>query len=98
MATRKFEVGDKLRIREWEDMKSEFGLKNGRDIDCLFTFTEEMKHFCGKDFTVRKVFCDRIYPEENTFGSYSFSADMLEFREIREFNSANDNEIRMLFA
>lgn len=103
MATRKFEVGDKLRIREWEDMKSEFGMKNGGvDINCAFTFTEEMKRFCGKNFTVSSIYGDRYHSEERLEmehgWTYNISADMLEYREIKEFNSANDNEIRMLFA
>ena len=101
---REFKVGDKLRIREWEDMKSEFGLKEicGQDtIPCNFHFCDSMKPMCGKDFTVSRISNESYFSEENTEcldnQRYSISADMLEYRIVREFVPANDNEIRILF-
>lgn len=48
-------VGDVLRIREWDDMKSEFGLDFFGGIDCLAGFAPEMEYLCGKVFTVDHI-------------------------------------------
>ena len=98
MANREFKVGDKLRIREWDDMKSEFGLNSSGNISCRFTFTQEMKRLCGENFTVRKIGGDHFYSEEAKFGDYHISADMLEYRKDRDYNIATDDKLQMLFA
>ena len=36
-----FGVGDKVRIREWDDMVAEFGLEDN-EIPCRATFIEDM--------------------------------------------------------
>lgn len=41
-----FEVGDMVVVREWDDMKAEFGTDSW-GIKCKFSFTEEMGMFCG---------------------------------------------------
>ena len=73
--------GDRLRIRQWDDMKAEFGVAYG-EIMCEFTFTSEMRELCGKEFTVDRVFDNRIYPvetyETRCFDRWAISADMVE--------------------
>lgn len=51
-------VGDKLRVREWEDMEREFGLDRDGDIKCTPFFIEEMRKFCGKVVNVNEVAYD----------------------------------------
>lgn len=74
--------GDRLRIRQWDDMKAEFGLNNYRNIACTCIFTEEMRDICGKEFEVDDVGRSEIFPvitEETTyFSSWHISADMVE--------------------
>lgn len=50
----KYQVGDVLRVRQWDDMANEFGYTNPchDEIKCLDIFVEEMKYLCGKTFTV----------------------------------------------
>ena len=48
-----FKVGDRVTIREWDDMKKEFGLNSNGDIKVKFIFTSEMARLCGKTATVR---------------------------------------------
>ncbi len=51
-----FAVGDRVRVRQWEDMVSEFGtLESDIYIGYPSAFTKEMKPFCGETGTVIKV-------------------------------------------
>lgn len=47
-----FAVGDVVRIREWDDMESEFGLNARRDIKCACVFVTVMRESCGELCTV----------------------------------------------
>ena len=38
----------KVKIREWEEMAEIYGLDEDGDIDCYYSFTTEMKQYCGK--------------------------------------------------
>lgn len=49
------QVGDSVRVRSWEDMKSEFGIDEDGNIPCRFSFTEYMKDMCGDEFTITKI-------------------------------------------
>lgn len=82
--SREFKVGDKVRIRQWEDMKKEFGMTRSREaIDCKFTFTEAMKHLCGKVAVVCSADSDgrvALGDFEDVLGKtyWSYSTDMIE--------------------
>ena len=55
-------IGDKVRIRQWDDMFKEFGVNEEGDIQCPQSmFIAEMKEFCGKEVTVSKVYKDGIF-------------------------------------
>ena len=53
----KFKVGDKVKVREWDDMIAEFGETPYGDIRCapLIDFTPKMKEFCGREVTICSV-------------------------------------------
>lgn len=74
----KFEVGDVLRVRSWEDMEQEFGLHNSTSISCEFYFTPRMKYMCGKEFIVREIINDAYRSDSGIEGGYHISSDMLE--------------------
>ena len=101
MANRNFKVGDKLRIREWDDMESEFGIEDGI-IQCSYKFNFQMRYMCGCDFTVSAIRDGIFYSKEGieqVEGEYKrwiISSDMLEYR--RDYNTATDDELQMLFA
>lgn len=81
--TRKFNVGDKVVIREWDDMEREFGL-NGDAINCKCSFLPAMRNLCGKEFVISNIDNDRtVYGHDfNCF----ISVDMINLAE-------NDNEV-----
>jgi hypothetical protein len=77
---RPFRPGDRVRIRQWEDMEREFGKDSDGDIPCKLTFTSSMRQYCGKVFTVEAINLNhRVSTEEPH--SYSFSTDMIEHAE-----------------
>lgn len=53
----KFNVGDMVRVRDWEDMVEEFGIsKDAMDIPCDAVFVYSMKDFCGEVYTITSAF------------------------------------------
>lgn len=50
MTTHIFNVGDRVFIRNWEDMEKEFGLSNfgGAIKTDRYTFIDAMQHLCGE--------------------------------------------------
>lgn len=100
---RKFSPGDLVRIREWDDMKKQFGT-NHSEIMCRFGFVEGMRYLCGTQFVIGSIDLNgNVIPtEENLFedkqcykGRWSVSTDMIElvhddFDESDEEFSAED--------
>lgn len=78
---REFHVGDKCRIRQWEDMEAEFGLNVAGNIQCKFRFTNPMRPLCGRSFTISAISGGDYYSEEGTEDGWNISADMLELIE-----------------
>ena len=74
-------VGDKVRVRDWEDMEEEFGLDRDGDIKYTPSFVTEMRKFCGKVVNVNDVAYD-MYDEKLKIGidedndMYIWSVDM----------------------
>ncbi len=56
----KYKIGDKVRVRQWDEMEKEFGLDPWGDIKCDCIFTRDMREYCGKVFTIRNAF-SRVY-------------------------------------
>lgn len=73
----KFKVGDKVRVRAWDDMEKEFGLNADGDIKCRCWFTKGMRDSCGKIVQIESV-----SPEIETYcikdDFHTFTDDMLE--------------------
>lgn len=88
-------IGDRLRVREWEDMAEEFGYE-GCDIACDLTFTQDMEYMCGMPFTVEAISSDmrRFFSEEGIEEHWSISADMLEPLEADQSESDEDFQTR----
>lgn len=77
----KYEVGDVLQIRAWDDMAEEFG-GDGYEIPCKFSFTRSMEHLCGQEFVVREIDAKgHYYSEDDVEGTWKISSDMLEYAE-----------------
>ena len=76
-----YNIGDKVTIRQWDDMESEFGLNRFGSITVPESFTEEMKRYCGKTFTIARII------EEGEYGfpvyllsgnGYNYTSPMFE--------------------
>lgn len=75
-----FKVGDRVQIREWDDMKREFGAArfSSSSIGCKFTFVSEMRYLCGKEFIIRTIDSSgHIYLYDHP-GSWNISKDMIK--------------------
>lgn len=51
----KFKVGDLVRVREWDDMKKEFGSDGDLKIYCKCSFIDIMKKTCGDVCTIEDL-------------------------------------------
>lgn len=75
----KYKVGDKVRVRQWDDMVKEFG-SDGEDIHidgCYFI--KEMKQYCGKTYEVYdNMGLHYILKTENEVLDWCFKDEMLE--------------------
>ena len=80
----KYKVGDKVKVRKWDDMASEFDIDSNGDIKIpLFYFTREMERFCGKIVTIQEKLVDLDDIEyyeiiEDVNHEFFFSNDMFE--------------------
>lgn len=70
----KYKVGDKVRVRSWESMEKEFGLKDDGNIKVMFTFTKGMKKYCGKLVTISSN--NGSYMIEEDSGMHTWCDDM----------------------
>ena len=50
-----YNIGDKVTIRQWDDMESEFGLNEFGNIRVPNAFTESMKRYCGQTLPIIHV-------------------------------------------
>ena len=73
-------VGQRVRIRDWDDMEKEFGSDGLGDIRCPATFTKHMKYLCGKTATITGKGGDRVSLEfdEPQIRNWSYSPAMIE--------------------
>lgn len=73
----KYKVGDKVRVRQWDDMVKEFCINKYGNIDMgNILFSKTMKQYCRKVFTINYISDDRYYVGEAPM--YAWTDDMLE--------------------
>ena len=51
----KYKVGDKVRIKTWEEMEKEFGVDRAGDIKITPSFLADMNEYTGEILTIEKV-------------------------------------------
>ena len=74
----KYKVGDKVRVRQWDDMAREFRVNKYGNIDVgNILFSKAMKRYCGKVLTIDYIFNNRYYVEEAPMYIW-WSDDMFE--------------------
>ena len=92
----KFKVGDRVRIRQWDDMVKEFGLIDGWRIPfttktCKTMFTKDMEHLCGRTAIITSINYDTEEVELN-FDDNSGDTDWYFFISIIEGAKVNKQE------
>lgn len=94
MTKRSFEVGDLVRVREWDDMVQEYGCSNYDDGHYVIitpsqvSFVPDMQFMCGREFVIGAVSrtfhsWTRVYPTSDSdlydyCRFYTIVTDMLE--------------------
>lgn len=71
--------GNIVKVRQWDDMKREFGVSLDGAIDCFKKFTGNMREYCGETIKITK----NMEKKFNEYGYFyyegcMFSTDMLE--------------------
>ena len=72
-------AGNIVKVRQWDDMKREFGFTLDCAIDCFKKFTGNMREYCGETIKITK----NMEKKFNEYGYFyyegsMFSTDMLE--------------------
>ena len=99
-------VGDLVRIRSYEDMKSEFGVNGLGHIQCAWVFVPEMKCLEGIEFTITGIeeihLYDRdslkIYGIPEEYDKWRISIDMIEPVDIDDKEKYDSTEIESFLA
>ena len=71
----KYKVGDKVKVRSWEDMEKQYGLDYDGDINTSFCFVKSMREYCGKILTVKYAYSDHYNMADS---GWNWTDDMLE--------------------
>lgn len=93
----RYKVGDKVRVRQWDDMVNEFGINEYENIKINFPhFAKGMKDCCGKEFVITTAnLKDKFYILDGS--GWIFSDEMLEPVENKEMQ-IKDSGNRTTFA
>lgn len=88
-----FKVGDRVRIRDWDDMEREYGTDSDGDIKVHdMSFLRCMRHLCGRYATIRSI--DR---QDNIIGLENWSddsGDTLWFFTTEMVEPAEENTLK----
>lgn len=79
-----FKVGDRVRIRQWEDMEKEFGTDSDGDIRVWARFVKGMRHLCGRTAIITEIYGRGVKLDfDNKTGDvdWGYTTDMIEKAE-----------------
>ena len=102
MQEKDIHIGDTVQVRQWDDMKDEFGIDENGNINLAFPFAQDAIKLCGKHFTVTEIWRGIPYgfvyygTIEGASNASFFLADELEPLAYAEWEVANDNDIKSL--
>lgn len=101
-----FKVGDRVRIRQWDDMIREFGTDDSTNIKCKGHFIEAMKDLCWHEAIIEDIgsngFVELKYLDEEPDWKWAISTDMLELAtitqegQIDEINNSSDSALMLI--
>lgn len=95
-----FKVGDRVRIRDWDDMEREYGLDNNGSINKHNpTFVKTMRCLCGKYATISTIYGDRIeltdwsdYSDDVEWGYAKYMIEPVEKEPVKQTTVTIDKE------
>ena len=90
----KFEIGDLVRIKQWDNMAAQYGGDNYHIPIPGAHFVNGMRNLCGKEFVITDIFGDEIEGHET---SWSITEFMLEMVEAEDGGATYDSEEIGLF-
>ena len=90
-----FKVGDRVRIKSWEQMEKEFGMEFDW-IACKCGFNSEMRHLCGRTATISEINDYKVKLtdwSDDTGGLYwTISTDMIKLVDTSKFTKSDLQE------
>lgn len=90
-----FKVGDRVRIKSWEQMEKEFGMEFDW-IACKCRFYREMQHLCGRIATISAIddyIVKLVNWSDDSGGIYwCISTDMIELVDTSKFTKSDLQE------
>lgn len=91
-----FKVGDRVRIKSWEQMEKEFGENFDGEINCRPCFTEYMKHLCGRTASIEEIYGTDVvltnWSDSSNTRRWCLSTDMIELVDLSKFTKSNLQE------
>lgn len=99
--------GQKVVVKEWDEMADEFGVVDGKLIPCECSFVYGMKELCGREAIIRnlrelengKCRFDLEFIDFHVDRKWSFSSDMVkEVEDDFEFDEGDLEPLELLFA
>ena len=91
-----FKVGDRVRIKTWEQMKKEFGENFDGEINCRPCFTEYMKHLCGRTASIDEIYGTDVvltnWSDSSNTRRWCLSTDMIELVDTSKFTKSDLQE------
>ena len=83
-----YREGDKVKVRQWNDMEREYGLDMCGTIQVPCSFMPAMREFCGRIVTISRVVSEDTYRiKEDDYG-WVFSNAMFEVPKISKIAKA----------
>lgn len=77
----KVKIGQKYRVRSWDDMEREFGIAEGMSetyIPCTGDFMLSMKKYCGTIVTAVGTGWPNLFRVQEDEGKFLWSIDMVK--------------------
>ena len=78
-----FKIGDRVRIRQWEDMEKEFGTDLCGDIVMkgYWHFAKGMRHLCGREAVITEICDQRVeldFDSKTGDMDWNYTTDIIE--------------------
>ena len=78
----KYKVGDKVRVKKWEDLKSQYETDEYGEINVGVIFVEDMKEFCGKELVIEGFNYEGYAYESNGWSWQDWMFEDVETKQI----------------